>query len=56
MKKTLESLDLPEPDRQEAGERMEAQVRNAREWRDILNTFFRRFSGADDAQGRKIYD
>ncbi len=56
MKKTLESLDLPEPDRQEARERMEAQVRNAREWRDILNTFFRRFSGADDAQGRKIYD
>ena len=35
---------------------MEAQVQNAREWRDVTNTFFHRFSGVDDAQGRKIYD
>ena len=52
----LEKLDLPEPDRLEARQRMEAQTRNAREWRDILNTFFHRFSGVPDAQGRKIYD
>lgn len=56
MAEVLEKLDLPEPDRQEARQRMEAQVRNAREWRDILNTFFHRFSGVPDAQGRKIYD
>ncbi len=52
----LASLDLPSPDRDEAARRMEAQVQNAREWRDVTNTFFHRFSGVDDAQGRKIYD
>jgi alpha-glucuronidase len=52
----LEKLNLPEPDRQEARHRMEAQVSNAREWCDILNTFFHRFSGVPDARGRKIYD
>lgn len=52
----LSSLPLPEPDRTEALERMDRQISNAREWRDIINTFFRRFSGADDTHGRKIYD
>ncbi len=52
----LAALDLPSPDRDEAARRMEAQVQNAREWRDVTNTFFHRFSGVDDAQGRKIYD
>ena len=56
MAEELEKLNLPEPDKQEARQRMEAQVNNAREWRDILNTFFHRFSGIPDAQGRKIYD
>ena len=56
MSQELEKLTLPEPDKQECTERMEAQKRNAREWRDILNTFFRRFSGVSDAQGRTIYD
>lgn len=56
MAHTLETLDLPVPDKQEAQNRMEAQLRNAREWRDIVNTFFYRFSGVLDRQGRKIYD
>ncbi|MBQ9195971.1 MAG: alpha-glucuronidase [Clostridia bacterium] len=52
----LQTLSLPEPDRSEALRRMELQVENARNWRDVINTFFRRFSGVDDAQGRRIYD
>ena len=56
MGETLKTLDLPEPDRTEAAERMAGQIKNAREWRDVLNTFFHRLSGAEDAKGRKIYD
>ena len=55
MAETLRALPLPEPDRAVALERMERQLRDAREWRDVINTFFRRFSGAQDARGRKIY-
>ncbi len=50
------ALDLPEPDRSEALERMALQIKNAREWRDVINTFFHRLSGIDDEKGRKIYD
>ena len=53
---TLASLALPSPDREEAARRMDAQLQNAREWRDITNTFFHRLSGVEDAHGRKIYD
>ena len=56
MGETLSNLDLPSPDREEAAERMRAQILNAREWRDVTNTFFRRFSGAEDEKRRKIYD
>lgn len=56
MQRTLQTLSLPEPDRAEALERMEKQVLNARSWRDVINTFFHRFSGAEDQKGRKIYD
>ncbi|MBR6185697.1 MAG: alpha-glucuronidase [Clostridia bacterium] len=57
MAETLNGLiGLPEPDRAEAQSRMQLQLRNAREWRDIINTFFHRFSGAPDQRGRKIYD
>ena len=56
MQRTLQSMPLPEPDRAEILDRMEKQVKNAREWRDVINTFFHRFSGADDEKGRKIYD
>ena len=56
MARTLASLDLPEPDRSVAAERMARQLKNAREWRDVTNTFFYRLSGTPDAKGRKIYD
>ena len=55
MAETLRTLDLPEQDRQEAAARMERQLKNAREWCDIVNTFFRRLSGIEDERGRKIY-
>ena len=55
MAETLRSLDLPEADKQEAQERMRRQLTNAREWRDIVNTFFYRFCGVPDARGRTIY-
>ena len=55
MADTLRTLPLPEPDRAVILERMERQLRNAREWRDVVNTFFHRFSGAEDEKGRKIY-
>ena len=56
MARVLEKLDLPEPDRTVARERMEKQLKNAREWRDVVNNFFYRFSGAADEKGRKIYE
>ena len=56
MSDTLAALALPSPDREEAAQRMEAQLQNAREWRDITNTFFHRFSGVEDEKGRKIFD
>ena len=55
MADTLRTLPLPEPDCAVILERMERQLRNAREWRDVVNTFFHRFSGAEDEKGRKIY-
>ena len=36
--------------------RFELQLANAREWRDQVNTYFRRKTGIDDIKGRKIYD
>ena len=42
-------------DWEEAEERMEKQVEDAREWRDVINTFFFRLSGIPDERGRKIY-
>lgn len=55
MAKALATLALPSPDREIAAERMTRQLHNAREWRDVINTFFHRFSGSPDAQGRTIY-
>ena len=51
----LETLDLPEPDRGICQERMQRQLENAREWRDVINTFFHRLSGEEDAHGRTIW-
>ena len=56
MARTLSGLDLPQPDRDEAAARMKAQLADAREWRDIVNTFFHRFSGVPDEKGRTIFD
>lgn len=56
MQQTLSELDLPERDRQQIEERMDRQLANAREWRDVINTFFHRLSGIQDEKGRKIYD
>lgn len=36
-------------------ERLEEQLRSAREWRDQINTYYYRMSGVEDAHGRKIY-
>lgn len=55
MADALAKLTLPSPDREEALERMERQLLNAREWCDVINAFFHRFSGAEDAQGRTLY-
>jgi alpha-glucuronidase len=35
--------------------RLIRQIQNAREWRDVVNTYFYRYSGIPDAQGRKIF-
>ena len=56
MGEALGALDLPGPDASEAADRMARQIKNAREWRDVVNTFFHRLSGVEDAKGRKIYD
>ena len=36
-------------------ERLEAQLENAREWRDQINTYFYRKSGIPDEKNRTIY-
>ncbi|MDR0302476.1 MAG: alpha-glucuronidase, partial [Treponema sp.] len=36
--------------------RFERQLSNAREWRDQINTYFRRRTGIGDNKGRMIYD
>ena len=55
MAEVLQSLPVTDADRQEAEKRMAMQLKNACEWRDVVNTFFYRFSGAEDVQGRTIY-
>jgi alpha-glucuronidase len=36
-------------------QRLERQLSNAREWRDVVNTYFWRKTGIPDSRGRKIY-
>lgn len=55
MAETLKALPLPSPDKEEALSRMERQLANAREWCDIINSFFHGYSGVEDAHGRTIY-
>ena len=52
----LETLPFPEPDAGIIRERMKKQLYNAREWCDVINTFFHRLSGIPDEHGRTIYD
>lgn len=56
MSETLKNIPFPEEDRDVILSRMEAQIHNAREWRDIINTFFYRLSGIPDAHGRTIWE
>ena len=35
-------------------QRFERQLENAVEWRDVINTYFRRLTGIDDEKGRRI--
>ena len=52
----LLALPFPEPDAPVIRERMEKQLINAREWCDVVNTFFHRLSGVPDERGRRIWD
>jgi len=36
-------------------ERLDGQIASAREWRDVINTYFYRKSGIADAKGRLVY-
>ena len=56
MARALLSLPLPPEDMEQVEDRMRLQLENAREWRDVTNTFFHRLSGVEDARGRKIYE
>lgn len=51
----LAAIAFPEADKALIMERMACQKKNAREWRDIVNSFFYRFSGVEDAKGRPLY-
>ena len=52
MREKMRELPLPDADRQEVLSRMDLQVENAREWKDVVNTFFLRLSGIPDREGR----
>ncbi|GHV07253.1 xylan alpha-(1-_2)-glucuronosidase [Clostridia bacterium] len=47
---------IPEDIYAEALRRFELQLENAREWRDVINTYFHRLTDIPDEKGRKIYD
>ncbi len=57
MQKKWQSLEGKVPARvfDNVSERFERQVRNAREWCDIVNSYFFRRCGIPDEKGRKIY-
>ena len=56
MAELLHSLPFPSPDAEIISERADRQLRNAENWRDVINTFFHRLSGIPDEKGRKIFD
>ena len=55
--KTWDSLKplLPECAYNSVAERLQLQLANAREWRDVVNTYFHRITGTPDDQGRLIH-
>ena len=55
MQEMLDKLHLAPEDADIVRNRMDMQVSNAREWRDVVNTFFHRLSGIEDDRGRRIY-
>ena len=46
---------LPESAYASVLERLHRQLKNAEEWRDVVNTYFYRKTGLPDERGRKIY-
>ena len=48
-------IKAPEEAYQSILERLELQLVNAIEWRDVINTYFYRKTGIPDALGRAIY-
>lgn len=46
---------MPEATHARVLRRFDRQVENAREWRDVINTYFYRLTDIPDAQGRTIY-
>ena len=46
---------IPEAEYQNARERLDRQLYNAREWRDQVNSYFYRKSAIPDEKGREIY-
>ena len=56
MASAILALPFPDPDANVIRTRMEKQLLNAREWCDIINTFFHHLSGVPDEKGRMIYD
>jgi len=47
---------LPESAFCSVKERLTLQLKNAREWRDVINTYFYRLSGMPDIHGRLIFE
>jgi alpha-glucuronidase len=47
---------LPETAYESVRERFSRQAENAREWRDVFNTYFYRKTGIPDDKGRKIFE
>jgi len=56
--KTWDSLKplLPECAYSSVSERLQQQLKNASEWRDVVNTYFYRLAGKADDHGRLIYE
>ena len=55
--KTWDSVKslLPESVHNSVAAKLQLQLANAREWRDIINTYFYRLTGLPDEKGRQIY-